>query len=766
MSDSASEEPIHESCDACGELLDVTSFSPFETVVCPSCSAEKKVKRIFGNYRLEKRFATGGMSVIFVGCDTTLNRKVAIKVLNEEYCNDEVRIQAFENEACLTAKVSHANVVKIFAVDRAHGRFYLVMELLDGRSFERLMGERGALPEDEVLEIALQIASGLKAAKRAGIIHRDVKPGNIHISPEGRASLLDFGLALITHDGRAQATEAWATPFYVPPEALERDTEDFRSDIYSFGATLYHALAGNPPFKAATNSINSLRKAKQAIPKLCKVAPWISQNTGEVIDRMMAFNPDHRWSSYSKVMKALEQAKLTIDQGSSPPIHLESRIKRRKRKTVFSIISTALVILMSIGLATWQPWMEVTTNPKTLAEPNDAQNKESEIFNPNGGNQPSIKKRWREARQLVESGNYEKASERFLSISRDPTVSGMEQVWTSLEASIANSLAGNPGVARRLISKSLSDFESLPEQHSKQQHYRELCLVLERIKPPTSNDIPEKTQNITVWMGTFAIALKLWDQGKWEEALPLFAKVRGAALPNKLSWFVIYQNIADVYLGDGQILARLRKFPPPKDRQEANRLIGEITNSSKNLRSIGRANYNLDARLTYLLQLRKEFQTSLGSAHSLTWEKFQGHLRSKGLSYCFDEIEALLQNPPKDAPSEAVWSWYYLQRNAAAFLSNIAIHNQWTTEKENGEKITVVSGDSNGLKLDDGSVVPWSELRPEHLLNKWVKNEAQAISFAWLVGLNEKAEDLAEDLSGRNEEFKTTWRRVIIATSQ
>lgn len=140
MSDSASEEPIHESCDACGELLDVTSFSPFETVVCPSCSAEKKVKRIFGNYRLEKRFATGGMSVIFVGCDTTLNRKVAIKVLNEEYCNDEVRIQAFENEACLTAKVSHANVVKIFAVDRAHGRFYLVMELLDGRSFERLMG--------------------------------------------------------------------------------------------------------------------------------------------------------------------------------------------------------------------------------------------------------------------------------------------------------------------------------------------------------------------------------------------------------------------------------------------------------------------------------------------------------------------------------------------------------------------------------------------------------------------------------------------------
>ena len=109
-------------------------------------------------------------------------------------------------------------------------------------------------------------------------------------------------------------------------------------------------------------------------------------------------------------------------------------------------------------------------------------------------------------------------------------------------------------------------------------------------------------------MGTFAIALKLWEQGKWEEALPLFANVRGAELPDELTWFVIYQNIADVYLGDGQILARLKNFPTPKDEQETNRLIGEITNASGNLRSMGRAKYNLNARLTHLYQLRKAFQ--------------------------------------------------------------------------------------------------------------------------------------------------------------
>jgi serine/threonine protein kinase len=706
------------------------------------------------------------MSVIFIGWDTTLNRKVAIKVLNEEYCNDEIRIQAFENEARLTAKVSHTNVVKIFAVDRAHGRFYLVMELLDGRSFERIMGERGALPEDEVLEIAIQITSGLKAAKRAGIIHRDVKPGNIHIAPEGRASLLDFGLALITQDGKAQAKEAWATPYYVPPEALDRDIEDFRSDIYAFGATLYHALAGCPPFKSATNSISSLRKAKQAIPKLCKVAPWISRNTGEVIDRMMAFNPDHRWSSYSKVIKALEQAKLTIGHDFSPPIYTQARIKRRKRKMILSIISTVLLILVSIGLATWKPWMKITRDSEQLFETNDSQNKKPKIFNPNGDDRPSIAKRWAEARQLTKSGNYEKASERFLSISRDPTVSGMEQVWTSLEASIANALAGKPGAARRLISKSLSDLEDLPEQHSQQKRYRELCQLLERIKPPTTNDLPDEPKNITDWMGTFAIALKLWGQGKWEEALPLFSNVRGAELPDELSWFVIYQNIADVYLGDGQILARLKNFPTPKDQQEANSLIGEITNASKNLRSIGRAKYNLDARLTHLIQLRKEFQNSPVFTHSLTWKKFQAHLRNKGSSYRFDDIGALLQNPPEDAPSEAIWAWSYLQRNAAAFLNNITIHNNWITEKKNGEQITGVSGDSSGLKLEDGSVVPWSEIKPEHLLDKRANEEAQAIAFAWFVGLNEQAEKMAEDLAGRNPEFKTNWRRVIVGTSQ
>lgn len=766
MSDPAAEEPIHESCGGCGGLLDVTSFSPFDAVICPHCSAETKVKRIFGNYRLEERFAIGGMSVIFIGRDTTLDRKVAIKVLNEEYCNNEIRIRAFENEARLTAQVNHPNVVKVFAVGRTYGRFYLVMELLEGQSFELAMKKRGALSEDEVLEIATQVASGLQAAKRAGMIHRDVKPGNIHIDAEGHATLLDFGLALITQDGSAQAEEVWATPYYVPPEALDRGIEDFRSDIYAFGATLYHALAGRPPFESTSNSNSILRKAKQTIPRLCKVAPWISPNTGEAIDRMMTFSPEHRWPSYDQVMKALEQAKLTIGQKLPIPVHSQTRIKRRKNDRAFGATFVVLLISISAGLTVWQPWKKSSTGPKKPSDVTGAQHSSQTIFNPNGENRPNLKKRWSEARRLISSGDYEKASKRFLAISRDPTVSGMEQVWTSLEASVANALAGKPSEARRLITKSLTDVDALPRKHSQQKRYQEFCKILKRIPPPTSLSPPGETKDIIAWMGTFALALKLWEQGLWEQALPAFASVRGADLPIDFAWFKTYQDIADIYLGDGQILTSLSKIPTPTNELEASSQIATIADAAKKLNTLGRAKYSLRARQANLTRLRKGFRTSPVFTENLVWKEAESRLKRQGYSFLFDDMGALLDDPPKDAPPEAVWAWCYLQKNAAAFLSDLATQRDWTAEKKDGSEITPVSGDINGLKLESGTIVPWSELNPRQLLGKHANDEAHAIAFAWLVGLNDQAEDLAEDLASRNEEFKTNWRRVIVGTSQ
>ena len=129
-------------------------------------------------------------------------------------------------------------------------------------------------------------------------------------------------------------------------------------------------------------------------------------------------------------------------------------------------------------------------------------------------------------------------------------------------------------------------------------------------------------------------------------------------------------------------------------------------------------------------------------------------------------MAALLEDPPEDASPESVWAWTYLQKNAAAFLNDLATQRDWTTKRKNGDEITPVSGDTNGLKLENGNMVPWSELKPEQLLDEHTNNEAHAIAFAWLVGLNEQAEAMAEDLAGRNEEFRTNWRKVIVGTSQ
>ncbi len=766
MSDPSAEAQSYEPCEGCGGLLDASSFSPFDTVVCPLCSAESKVKRVFGNYRLEQRYAIGGMSIIYVGWDTTLDRKVAIKVLNEEYCNDEIRIQAFENEARLTAQVSHPNVVKVFAVGRAYGRFYLVMELLEGRSFERIMSKKGALPEDEVLDIASQVAAGLHAAKKAGMIHRDVKPGNILIDQDGRARLLDFGLALITQDGRAQAEEVWATPYYVPPEALERGIEDFRSDIYAFGATLYHALAGRPPFESTSTSNSILRRAKQTIPRLCKVAPWISPNTGEAIDRMMTFKPEHRWASYGQVMKALEKAKLTIGQTVPTPIHSQTRLKRRNNSSSFGAVFVTLLVLVCGGLAIWQPWKKDGPAPVTSPDFPVNQDEEETYFNPSGGDRNSMRKRWLEARKLAGSGDYDNASGTLIAISEDPTVKGMEKVWSSFEASVVNALAGRPGAARGLVAKSLSDLDNLQRQKSLARRFRKFAEVLERIPPPKADEFPNKPKGIVEWMSTFALALKQWEQGQWEAALPSFASVRSASMPEELTWFRSYQNIADIYLADGQILGRLKNFPNPVNAAEASEQIGKIAELSQSLRTKGRAAYNLRARQAHLARLRKGFQNLPVLREPRGWDKTTILLSQHAKACRFDEIAALLEDAPKEAPAEAVWAWKYLQKNGSAFINDLATQRSWSTEKKDGTKITPVSGNSAGVELEGGTVVPWSELKPESLIKEHARDEKHAIAFAWLVGLPNVAEDLAEDLASRNEEFRRDWRRVIVGSSQ
>ncbi|HVJ45192.1 MAG TPA: serine/threonine-protein kinase, partial [Luteolibacter sp.] len=337
-------------CESCGNAMDVSAVAPFSNVECPTCGEKNRVKTQFGHYTLKRRLAEGGMSLVFVAIDDTLGREVALKILNEDYSADERRIAAFEEEARITASFSHPNVVRVFTTGRAFGRFYIAMELVPGGHFEHQIRERGRIPEIEILPFAVQVAEGLEAARAAGLIHRDVKPGNILLDSQGSAKIVDFGLALITKDGSAKAHEIWATPYYVPPETIEGHAEDFRSDLYAFGATLYHALAGKPPCDEESMKTDVLREAKKHIKALRFAAPDISDDTCAIIDRAMAYDPKARYGSYEEMIKQLKSALARVKKGGAETAG--AKLKRRamaRRGEWIAIGSAAVLLLGAIG---------------------------------------------------------------------------------------------------------------------------------------------------------------------------------------------------------------------------------------------------------------------------------------------------------------------------------------------------------------------------------------------------------------------------------
>ncbi|YCM45936.1 serine/threonine-protein kinase [Verrucomicrobiaceae bacterium 227] len=775
MTDHPEATPAYEPCQACGELLDVTTFAPFEAAICPHCETETRVKREFGAYELKRRYAIGGMSVIFVGWDPLLGREVAIKVLNEEYCNDENRILAFENEARLTAQVNHPNVVEVYAVGRAYGRFYLVMELLEGQSFERIMSERGALPEAEVLAVALQVASGLQAAKKAGMIHRDVKPGNILIDSKGTTKLVDFGLALITQDGSAQAEEIWATPYYVPPEALERGTEDFRSDIYAFGATLYHALAGRPPFESTSTANKVLRRAKQTIPRLTKIAPWIGSATGETIDRMMAFKPEHRWESYGDVIASLENASRNPGTGKTTTNSSGGRIRRRNRsRTRFAILT--FIAAAAASLAILKP-REKKAGPVADEPIPDSVTETPQSILPSDGAQDQttrIGKAWRQARGLVAKKEYAKSEQRFIELATDPSLPLSSRAWALLEASISAYLDGRPGIGRRHAHDTFLTLKDLQEKDPMVKAFRDLSSTLHRIPFPLPAEFPQNPKDIVGAMGTFALSLKLWEQGQCEAALPGFATVRNLTLSDEFRWFQRYQELADHYLADGELLGTLADLPQPESEDDANHQINKFGDAIKSLKTKGRARFNIRARQAYLSRLRKGFQERPLGSFNLSWDEMSKKLVESGKAGRFNELFAMIDNAPEEAPNDSLWAWNYLYNQAIGFIADLNQQSGWTAKTSAGQIIVPASAADEGLKLSDGTFIPWSEM--DHLTlvtaQAGTRDPAdqagfiRAICYAWLVGLTDLAEQEAEKLAAEDPDFLKNWKRVLVGTSQ
>ena len=301
-------EPTAQTCSSCGTTIDTTAAEPLARIPCPTCGKKIRVERTFDHFAVVETLGVGGMGTVYKARDMQLDRFVALKLLRRDLGGEEDHKARLQQEARIAAAVNHPYVIQVFDSGTDHGQFYVVMELVDQGSLDDLMALQPRLPEQRVLEIGIQVAKGLRAAHRRGLIHRDVKPANILFVDEHAAKIGDFGLASTATQRWAIGGVVWGTPEYVAPERLNNDPEDFRSDIYSLGATLFHAIAGKPPIEASTNSATALLESKQRPLDLRTMAPDLSAATVEVLQRMIAADPAQRFSSYDDLVEELERA--------------------------------------------------------------------------------------------------------------------------------------------------------------------------------------------------------------------------------------------------------------------------------------------------------------------------------------------------------------------------------------------------------------------------------------------------------------------------
>jgi serine/threonine protein kinase len=300
-------------------------------------------------YRVLEVLGAGGMGTVYKAIHRLMERVVALKVIARRLTDRPDFVERFRREVKAAARLAHPNIVTAHDADRAGDTHFLVMEYVAGTSLDRVVERRGPLPVGEACELIRQAALGLQYAHERGMVHRDVKPHNLLRTPGGQVKILDFGLARVVDEGAPTATPLpsgnfLGTPDYVAPEqARDPGSADIRADIYSLGCTLYHLLAGRPPFPTGTALQKLLAHQECAPPALTAVRGDVPEALTRILDRMLAKDPGRRYQTPAEV--AEELARLT-EPDAAP-------VRRRPSRRVLIVSAVALAVVGVMALAVY-----------------------------------------------------------------------------------------------------------------------------------------------------------------------------------------------------------------------------------------------------------------------------------------------------------------------------------------------------------------------------------------------------------------------------